>query len=369
MSPKIVHLITTIERGGAEKQLLTLVREQVKAGFDIEILYLKGNPELKNKFESAGATVNPMLAEISFLRQISLLRKHLSCKGNFVHAHLPRAELLAALSCHKNAFIFSRHNAESFWPGAPRFLSILLSRFVAIRAARGIAISDAVKKFVLSNLEITHKYPFDVVHYGFDTHRDRNGRRVNHFSASISKSSTQLNIGTIGRLVPQKDYPTLIKAFALAAKIEQNLELFVIGEGFLDSQLNDLSADLMIEDKIHFLGKTEFIEEFLEVIDVFVLTSNYEGFGLVLLEAMSANLPILVANNSAIPEVVGSDYPGLFNTGDFTMLSKMMIDLRSQSERKKLANIVSSRLPIFAPDIMVYKISDIYNLAWGNKFF
>ena len=57
MSPKIVHLITTIERGGAEKQLLTLVREQVKAGFDIEILYLKGNPELKNKFESFGCFV------------------------------------------------------------------------------------------------------------------------------------------------------------------------------------------------------------------------------------------------------------------------------------------------------------------------
>jgi hypothetical protein len=51
ISKKVTHLITTIERGGAEKQLLTLASEQVQSGLNVEVFFLKGKPDLKNKFE------------------------------------------------------------------------------------------------------------------------------------------------------------------------------------------------------------------------------------------------------------------------------------------------------------------------------
>ena len=54
MSKKVTHLITTIERGGAEKQLLTLASEQVQSGLNVFVLYLKGKPDLRNEFEVAG---------------------------------------------------------------------------------------------------------------------------------------------------------------------------------------------------------------------------------------------------------------------------------------------------------------------------
>ncbi len=73
ISKKVTHLITTIERGGAEKQLLTLASEQVQSGLNVLVLYLKGKPDLKNEFEESGVEVNNLLVGKSFLKQVALL--------------------------------------------------------------------------------------------------------------------------------------------------------------------------------------------------------------------------------------------------------------------------------------------------------
>ena len=167
-SKKIIHLITTIERGGAEKQLLTLVREQIKSGLGVEVFYLKGTPELKQEFENCGANVNQTLLKKSFIQQVFTLRKHLNQDQTPVHAHLPKSELLASLSCSKGLFIFTRHNSEAFWPGAPKILSNLLSRFVAKRSVSGVCISDAVKDYVIQRGELSKKYDLKTIYYGYE---------------------------------------------------------------------------------------------------------------------------------------------------------------------------------------------------------
>ena len=123
ISKKVTHLITTIERGGAEKQLLTLASEQVQSGLKVEVFFLKGKPDLKNKFEESGVKVNNLLVGKNFLRQIFLLSKQLRKNPSPIHAHLPKSELLAAIVVRNKHLIFSRHNAEPFWPGGPRIIS------------------------------------------------------------------------------------------------------------------------------------------------------------------------------------------------------------------------------------------------------
>jgi hypothetical protein len=159
-SKKIIHLITTIERGGAEKQLLTLIREQIRLGLDVEIFYLKGESDLKLQFEDCGAIVNQSLLNKSFAKQIWILRKYLNKDKSPLHAHLPKSELIAAFSCPKSKFIFTRHNSEAFWPSAPKFISNFLSRFVSSRSAYAICISNAVKKFIIQRGELSKKIPF-----------------------------------------------------------------------------------------------------------------------------------------------------------------------------------------------------------------
>jgi glycosyltransferase involved in cell wall biosynthesis len=364
ISNKVTHLITTIERGGAEKQLLTLTSEQVQSGLKVVVLYLKGKPDLRSEFEESGAEVNNLLVGENFLKQIFLLFKYLRKNPSPIHAHLPKSELLAAIVIAKKYFVFSRHNAEPFWPGGPRIVSNLLSKFVCKRASQGIAISNAVKSYLIKRGEIPTGYTIDVVYYGFQKDTSTNVAGLSLITNIMNGQSSNYKIGTIGRLVPQKDYPTLFNAFFNVLKSMPNIDLYVVGEGYLQKDLIELSKSLGINGKVHWLGKTEYIKEFLSKIDLFILPSKYEGFGLVLLEAMVATRPVIAANNSAIPEVLGKTYEGLFSTGDANALAqqiKAAISVNSFSER--LVQSYSSQLELFDPNEMNRNIKNVYSNA------
>ena len=364
ISNKVTHLITTIERGGAEKQLLTLTSEQVQSGLKVVVLYLKGKPDLRNELKESGVEVNDLLVGKSFFKQIFLLSKYLRKNPSPVHAHLPKSELLAAVVIAKKYFVFSRHNAEPFWPSGPRIISNLLSEYVCKRASQGIAISNAVKSYLIKRGEIPTGYIIDVVYYGFQKDISTNAAGLGLITNIMNGQSSNYKIGTIGRLVPQKDYPTLFNAFSNVLKSMPNIDLYVVGEGYLQKDLIELSKSLGIKDKIHWLGKTEYIKEFLSKIDLFILPSKYEGFGLVLLEAMVAKKPIVAANNSAIPEVLGKTYEGLFSTGDVKALVKQIKTAISDNNfSERLVQSYSSQLELFDPSKMNINIKNIYSNA------
>jgi glycosyltransferase involved in cell wall biosynthesis len=364
ISKNVTHLITTIERGGAEKQLLTLAREQVQSGLNVVVLYLKGKPDLRVEFEGSGAEVNNLLVGKNFLKQIFLLSKYLRKNPSPVHAHLPKSELLAAVVVRNKYFIFSRHNAEPFWPGGPRIISSLLSKFVCKRASQGIAISNAVKSYVIKRGEVPSGYKIDVVYYGFEKDISTNAVGLGLISNIMSGQSSNYKIGTIGRLVPQKDYPTLLSAFSNVLKSVPNIDLYVVGEGNLQEDLVNLSKSLGINDKVYWVGKTKHITEFLSKIDLFILSSKYEGFGLVLLEAMVAKKPIIAANNSAIPEVLGKTYEGLFLTGDVNALAQQITTaLGDNGFSDKLVQSYASQLSLFDPSKMNINIKNVYSYA------
>jgi glycosyltransferase involved in cell wall biosynthesis len=362
ISNKVTHLITTIERGGAEKQLLTLTSEQVQSGLKVVVLYLKGKPDLRNEFEESGVEVNDLLIGKSFLKQIFLLSKYLRKNPSPVHAHLPKSELLAAIVITRKYFVFSRHNSEPFWSCGPRIISNLLSKFVCKRASQGIAISNAVRSYLIKQGEIPNGYTVDVVYYGFQKDISTNSVGMNLITNLMNGRNSNYKIGTIGRLVPQKDYPTLLSAFSNVLESVPNIELYVVGEGYLQKDLIELSDSLGINDNVHWLGKTEYINEFLSKLDLFILPSKYEGFGLVLLEAMVAKKPIIAANNSALPEVLGKTYEGLFSTGDVNALAqqiKTVIDDNNLSER--LVQSYLSQLELFDPSKMNKNIENVYS--------
>ena len=130
----------------------------------------------------------------------------------------------------------------------------------------------------------------------------------------------------------------------------------------LESELKTLAHNMHLQDKIFFLGRTEKVMQFLESIDVFILTSKYEGFGLVLLEAMDAGVPIVASKNSSIAEVLGIDFPGLCETGNSEAYAEKILDLRDPTYRRKILQIQEERLSIFK----VEKMSNLITSVYGN---
>jgi glycosyltransferase involved in cell wall biosynthesis len=353
---KVFHVITTINRGGAENQLLVLVREQVKSGLEVSVFYLKGEPELERDLSIAGAKVVHDIANQHAFFQFLKMRSISKSQKALLHAHLPRAEILARFSSARNPFVVSRHNAEPFFPGAPQFLSSFLSRLVTEKAKHVIAISYAVYDFISSKNEITDLKKITVVHYGYQP-----SPNVDRLNSKVElEEGSRICIGTISRLTRQKDLTTLFSAFAQFLSLHPGSVLLLVGGGEEKNSLVNLGEELGISQNIEWVGRTSEIQEYLSRMDVFVLSSLYEGFGLVLLEAMDAGVPVIASNNSAIPEVLGADFPGLARTGVAQDFLEKMNHFVETENRKHVLKVQHERLGIFKADLMCSKIASIY---------
>ncbi|OUS11306.1 hypothetical protein A9Q89_09235 [Gammaproteobacteria bacterium 53_120_T64] len=132
-------------------------------------------------------------------------------------------------------------------------------------------------------------------------------RRESLFGAQLAGKRL---FGTIGRLAEVKNYRRLIEAFAIACQSESNIALVIIGTGPLEQELKDQVKALGLEQQIVFLGYRKDIATLLQNLDVFVLTSLREGFGLALVEAMASGLPALASNRGGMKEVLGDSSCG-----------------------------------------------------------
>lgn len=360
---RVLHLITTLERGGAENQLMVLVTEQIQADLEVGVLGLKGTLELKGELTKVGAKVFEKVTNYPFLFQIFLTRKLIKrFSPDIVHAHLPRAELLALFSTSRIPFIVSRHNSEAFFPKAPKTISNYLSRLVLKKTVGGIAISKAVLNYMESRGELPLKHNFEVIYYGAKTRDLHNSPKTSKFSKNLLLEGKFI-VGTIGRLAFQKDYPTLLKAFSMFVKLKPNTLLLVVGSGPAEKKIKTFAEAIGLGDKVIWIGRTSEIEQFLSVLDVFILTSIYEGFGLVLLEAIQAGIPIIAANNSAMPEVLGSGYLGFAETGNVDQFTSLLVQSTNEDFRTKLIQSASSRLDLFDSKKMYSEVKRKYEAS------
>ncbi len=132
-------------------------------------------------------------------------------------------------------------------------------------------------------------------------------------------------VGNVGRLHPDKDQATLLRAFALAKpNLPKNSQLAIMGKGRLADQLRGLAKELGIAENVLFLGQVEQARRYFKAFNVFALSSDKEPFGMVLLEAMAANVPIICSDCGGAREVV-KDVGILFPFGDEHLLAEAIV--------------------------------------------
>ena len=142
-------------------------------------------------------------------------------------------------------------------------------------------------------------------------------------------------VGNVGRLHPDKDQATLIKGFANAlANLPAGSLLAILGKGRLEQDLKELANELGIGDQVKFLGQVPEARRFFRAFDVFALSSDHEPFGMVLLEAMAAGVPLLAtACGGAIEVVEGVGI--LFPLGDAERLAQGLQHLAMLTEEQR----------------------------------
>ncbi|TLM66182.1 MAG: glycosyltransferase [Deltaproteobacteria bacterium] len=130
--------------------------------------------------------------------------------------------------------------------------------------------------------------------------------------------------GTAGRLHPVKDQETLLRAFAAVAGRLPGARVAIMGAGRLDGRLRELAETLGIADRVDFLGQVPGGPKYFKAFDVFVLPSVREPFGMVLIEAMAAGIPVISSRSGGAGDVVG-DTGLLFDPGDAAGLGDCLL--------------------------------------------
>jgi len=170
-----------------------------------------------------------------------------------------------------------------------------------------VGVSDAIRNDIRKSLPCFPTEKIQTVYNRINVESVKE-QQVDRLSARefLGISGDGYIFGAVGRLHPDKDYKTLLAGFSLALEKMPGAQLMIIGEGRLKLDLKCQAEALNIDDKVHFLGFVKDAYRYFKGFDSFVLSSDHEPFGMVLLEAMAAGLPIAYSNCGGSPEVVGS---------------------------------------------------------------
>ncbi len=312
MRVKILHVITTLDVGGAEVHLLAQVRGQSRRGHDVRVLYLKGHGSLADEMRGAGAALVARAGPMALLRSIRW--------ADLVHSHLLKADmataLLATLAGRGSSLVASKHNDEQV---LKRPLVSRVHGWLGNRAVRTIVLSDHVGRFVQEHGRL-HPARIRRVYYGIDpapfeaavraARADPAGR--NALRASLGFAPADVVFVCVARFAPQKAHGDLLRALALVA--DPRVRLLLVGDDpFGDGRraAEALARELGLLPRAVFAGIRRDVPALLAMSDAFVMASLWEGLGLVFLEAMAAGLPVLATRVSAVPEVVVDGETGL----------------------------------------------------------
>tara|TARA_B110000008_G_scaffold219277_1_gene219120 strand:+ start:34 stop:1179 length:1146 start_codon:yes stop_codon:yes gene_type:complete len=352
---KILHTITSLDKGGAENHVASLGIIQ-KQNYDNVKFFISKNskywikPLKKNNIQVFKAH---FFFENNFLQKLLKLFKDVrqlvliinKYKPNILHAHLPYMEIVSYcalfFSSNKPKFIISKHVDNVYFQGSigqkRNYFGGFLEKTVSKKASSIIAISKSVKRFFISDYVGVDKKKIKVIYYGINKSNIlKNNLKKNNLKKKYKLLNNELKIGCIARLVPQKAIDNLILSLSLINK-HINIKLIIVGKGPLKKELQFLAKKLKVENKIIWIDFIDRVQDFYETIDLFVLTSRYEGLGFVFLESMIFKKPIITCNTSAMPEIIKNNYNGfLVPPNNPKFLAKTILKLKDKKKRKKL---------------------------------
>jgi glycosyltransferase involved in cell wall biosynthesis len=334
---RVLQLITSLDRGGAENHLLALLTHADRDRFAIETAVLVGEGELVATYRDAGIPVHLLDARArldpgALGRLVSLLRA-----GHFdiLHSHLFRADIYAALAVarlgeQRPLLVSTRHNDDRFFLNP--FVG-LVHYAVSEQQDLIIAISDHIARFTVSR-GVRHPERVRRVYHGIEPPLtralEREGRRIRR---DLGIRPDAFVVGNVGRLAPQKGQRHLVAAMPALLERVPGAHAVIAGGGDLEGYLRDLADELQVAGRVHVLGPRSDIPALMHAIDVFAMPSIWEGFGLVLLEAMAAARPVVASRVATIPEVVVDEETGLLvPVGDPRALAEALARLAEQPE-------------------------------------
>lgn len=324
---RVLALINAYSWGGGEAVLVSKWRHRSKMiEYELCTTYRCGRLGLEakklgvpvyelNPFITSGSGSNKVWEGILALTSVWTLVKLVKLIKNqhieIVHAHGFPASLfgaIASLFTPGVKYIYSHHFVRSVpWARVEEALfRWVFSRYVAI-----VAVSDDIRTSLLRWFpQIASRCV--VIWNGVDLDKFRPAPSIKfRLRAALGLQEDDIVLANVARLVPYKNHKLLISAFSELLRQHPNVRLLLIGEGPLRSELEAMSSELGLSERVVFLGYRSDVADILAASDIFVMPSVAEGLPVAALEAMAVGLPIVASTGHGIRQVVRPNETGI----------------------------------------------------------
>lgn len=355
---KILHVITTLDTGGAERLMVDLLPQLKDKGNQVELLLFNGViTPFRQELESKGVIIHELSRGKGNIRHTEVynplniirLRRYLR-DFDVIHTHntasqlyVPLARLLFRSSV---VLVTTEHNTTNRRRSIWWFRQ--LDKWMYRQYDRVVCIGDSTRK----NLEsyLANECNACVIYNGVNTRR---------FIRPI-KDISQLHeyvITMVAGFRPQKDQDTLIKALR---RLPVNYRLQLVGDGERESQLKDLCDKMGLDSRVDFLGKRMDIPTVLQDSDVIVLSSHWEGFGLVAVEGMASGRPLIASDVDGLREVVAGAGILFPHCDDKMLAVKIQHLCEHPNEYRQVAEACQRRAMDYDISVMVNAYHELY---------
>lgn len=330
---KIALIITCLGMGGAQRQVCDLADEFIKAGHQVLLIAMSEDVIIRpHSNEVDLVAFNMSKTPLSFIsvywKTRNLIKRF---KPDVIHSHMVHANLFSRflrLSVNIPKLICTAHSTNE--GGWGRMLAYRLTDSLCDLSTNVSqeAVDISVKRGAVPSQRIA------AMSNGIDT------IRFSFNPASRSRMRAELGVDenislllAVGRLSTAKDYPNLLSAFAVLAANIKDVQLAIIGIGKEQDKLTAMVAAQGLKERVHFLGLRRDVSDWMSAADLFVLSSAWEGFGLVVAEAMACERVVVATDCGGVKEVVG-DSGILVPPKDSEKLAGALIDALSLSSKE-----------------------------------
>jgi len=341
MNPSIVIAIPVLLIGGTEIQTINFVKTLVSAGYRTTVTcYYEYNSSLVSRMEGTGAKVVLMSLKrsdgiLALMANLSKIFKEL--KPDVVHVQYIAPGLIPIIAARLSGV--KRVFATVHQPGRPYgWKSKLLIRIAAQLCDAFFCNSKSVEKSWFGDCQILDPEKIDVMRKHFTIYNGVDSDRIEGIVKQTDKEGLKesLNIkdkkvvGVIGRLREEKGQFILLESIKKVVEEMPDAALLVVGDGADRAYLEQAAVELGVNDHVIWLGQKDPDEVFAlyGVIDLVVVPSLFEGFGLTAAEAMTAGKPVVASNVDGLREVVQDGISGLLvPPGNSKALGQAILEL------------------------------------------
>lgn len=362
---RVLHLVVNLEMGGAERLLVDALPLFPRDKYCMEVLGLGKDGVVGELLREKGICTSALGGSKSDPRFALNLVKYLTKnKPHILHTHLFTPGVLGRLigkAVGIEVIVSHEHfqNAEihrallAIEKRTWRFADATVFVSKKVKEERSVHIPYLVKKFVIYNgIDATE----------IERGERRKGRQI------VGGKDDDVIVGWVGRVDEhEKNLTVLLKAMKKVSSSHKNIKAVLIGEGRDIDKLKATTQQMGLDSTVAWLGAREDARSIYVGMDIFVLPSRFEGMPLVLLEAMSAGLPIVASRVGGIPEVVVDGETGfLVECDDYEALAERISLLANDTAlRKKMGEKGKERFDkIFRIERFVEKLDKLYTGLW-----